>query len=158
MSLLLLCVWSGRLGEAGQRVLIDSRLAYSADWASSRRSGPVWPLSTAHFHNISGVSALQAGLSTEHTHTHIQTLYPLGAMLRRWSGPCVPSRVWCEGERRKHEGGREKERWESSLQPITTLSLLMEKVTALLLPFSSHCNCSFRSFCLSHLYYSTHQM
>ncbi len=39
-------------------------------------------------------------------------------MLRRWSGPCVPSRVWREGEWRKHERGG---RWENTLQPIRTL-------------------------------------
>ena len=79
--------WSA-VGEAGQRVLMDSHSAYRAGRASSRRSRPVWPLSTAHFHNISGVSALRAEWSTHnthiHTHTHTHKL-------------CTPSAPCCGG-------------------------------------------------------------
>lgn len=67
LGLNLLRVWSGWPKGAGQTLLIDSHWAYSAGRASPRRSGPVWPLSTPHFHNISGVLALQAGENTEDT-------------------------------------------------------------------------------------------
>lgn len=131
--LILLRVWSGRLG-AGQKVWIDSHLAYWAGQASSRRSRPVWPLSTAHFHNISGVSALQTGWRTHRTHTctHKHRL-------------CTPSAPYCgggqglachpgsgvRGRGRKQEGKRDgKMVFNQSQLPV----LLMEKVTALLLP------------------------
>lgn len=136
---------------AGQRVLIDSHLAYKAGWASSRRSHPVWPLSTAHFHNISGVSALQADCTT-HTHKLCTPLAPCcggGQGLACHPGSGV--RGWGGSMRGERDG---KIVFNQSRHSV----LLMEKVTALLLPFSSHCNCNFRSFCLSHLYYSTHQM
>lgn len=44
---------------------------YGGRRASSRRSRPVWPLSTAHFHNISGVSAFRRLAQALHTHTHV---------------------------------------------------------------------------------------
>lgn len=136
--MILPCVWSGQLG-AGQIGLIDSYLAYRVGWASSRRSCPVWPLSTGHFHNISGVSALktdsciQRMRASTHTYTptYTHTLYPLGAKLQWWSGPCMPSRVWCDGEGRKQGGVRDVKIVFNQSQSLVQL---MEKVTALLIP------------------------
>lgn len=152
MGLILLCVWSGQ--PWGRRDkgcwLIATRPIGPAELPPEGHvlSGPC-PLHTSTTYPGSRPSELDEAHTT---YTHTQTLYPLGAMLRRWSGPCVPSRLWCEGEGRRERDGK------IVLNQSQPSILLMEKVTALLLPFSSHSNCNFGSFCLSHLYYSTHQM
>lgn len=66
-----------------------------------------------------------------YTPTYTHTLYPLGAKLQRWSGPCMPSRVWCDGEGRKQGGVRDVKIVFNQSQSLVQL---MEKVTALLIP------------------------
>lgn len=115
MDLILLHVWSGLLG-AGQRVLIDSPLAYRAGWGFSRRSRPVLPLSTAHFHNISGVSALQTSWWTRQVHAHsVPPRRHAAAVVRALRA--IQGLMW--GGREETDG---RESWENSLQPITSHS------------------------------------
>lgn len=120
---------------AGQRPLSDGRLAlWRPESFLQKVTSCLAPVHCTLPQHIRGLGLPEAGSSTAHTHT--RTLCTLWAP-RCGGGQGLACRRRSVSERGKHEVGRET--GESSPRPIMSRGLLMEKVTAFLLPARRIC-------------------